>query len=92
VTGMNNPAEQRTPPPASTHAPAGAPAPGTLMADAQGRVGEFRGELCGLWYLRPVTGGTEWTVAPKDVHRASPEQRLHAETARANARSRGEWL
>jgi hypothetical protein len=92
VSGMNNPAEQRTPPHASPDAPPHAPDPGTLMADAKGRVGEFRGEFCGLWYLRPVTGGREWTVAPGDVHPASPTQRLHAETARANARSRGELL
>ncbi|RMB86533.1 hypothetical protein [Streptomyces shenzhenensis] len=68
------------------------PTPGTLMVDADQRVGEFRGESCGLWYLRPVTGGTEWTVDPAETQLASPEQRLHAETARANARSRGELL
>jgi hypothetical protein len=89
---MNNPAEQRKPPPASPHAPVRAPALGTLLADAKGRVGEFRGEWCGVWSLRPVTGGTEWTVSPEDVQPVSPKQRLHAETARANARSRGELL
>ncbi|GAA3856206.1 hypothetical protein GCM10023084_07630 [Streptomyces lacrimifluminis] len=68
------------------------PAVGALVADARDRVGEFRGEWCGEWCLRPVTGGTEWTVAPEDVQPASPEQRLRAETARANARSRGEVL
>ena len=68
------------------------PAPGTLLVDAQDRVGEFRGEWCGVWSLRPVTGGTEWTVNPKDVQPADAKQRLHAETARANARSRGEIL
>ncbi|WOX11190.1 hypothetical protein [Streptomyces sp. N50] len=68
------------------------PAPGTLLADSRGRVGEFRGEWCGVWSLRPVTGGTEWTVDPEDVRPATPAQRLRAETARANARSRGEVL
>ncbi|MEU7642086.1 hypothetical protein AB0C11_39740 [Streptomyces sp. NPDC039016] len=68
------------------------PAPGTLMVDATGRVGEFRGEWCGLWSLRPANGGSEWTVDPNDVEPASAEQRIHAETARANARSRGEIL
>ncbi|MEU6603602.1 hypothetical protein [Streptomyces shenzhenensis] len=68
------------------------PTPGTLMVDADQRVGEFRGEAYGFWFLRPVTGGKEWSVAPEDVQPASPEQRLHAETARANARSRGELL
>ncbi|WRQ81651.1 hypothetical protein I3F59_021110 [Streptomyces sp. MUM 178J] len=84
MSGKNVPTERQEPP----HVPA----PGTLMVDAQDRVGEFRGESCGLWSLRPVTGGTPWTVAPEDVQPASLEQRLHAETARANARSRGERL
>ncbi|MFE9607525.1 hypothetical protein [Streptomyces sp. NPDC006012] len=48
--------------------------------------------MAGLWYLRSVTGGREWTVDPVDAHPASPAQRLRAETARANARSRGEVL
>jgi hypothetical protein len=68
------------------------PAPGTLLVDAQDRVGEFRGKWCGVWSLRPVTGGTEWIVNPEDVQLADAKQRLHAETARANARSRGEVL
>lgn len=88
MPGMNNPAPPQEPP----HTPPRAPARGTLLADAQGRVGEFRGEWLGLWSLRPVTGGTEWTVAPEDTRPPSPAQRLHAETARANARSRGERL
>ncbi|MCZ7415428.1 hypothetical protein O3441_25795 [Streptomyces sp. WMMC897] len=62
------------------------------MVDARDRVGEFRAEWCGRWYLRPVTGGTEWSVAPEDVRRPSPEERLRAEVARVNARSRGELL
>ncbi|MFB7499144.1 hypothetical protein ACFC09_31410 [Streptomyces sp. NPDC056161] len=68
------------------------PPTGTLLVDPDEQVGEFRGELGGLWYLRAVTGGREWTVAPADAHPASPAQRLRAETARANARSRGEVL
>ncbi|MFJ8794607.1 hypothetical protein [Streptomyces sp. NPDC102462] len=68
------------------------PTPGTLMVDADQRVGEFRGEAYGFWFLRPVTGGKEWSVAPEDVQPASPAERLRAETARANARSRGEVL
>ncbi|MFF7328920.1 hypothetical protein ACIQU5_04225 [Streptomyces sp. NPDC090306] len=60
--------------------------------DAQGRVGEFRGEWCGAWSLRPVTGGLEWTVRPDEVRPADAEERLRAGTARANARSRGEVL
>ncbi|WP_342634512.1 hypothetical protein [Streptomyces sp. AmelKG-E11A] len=59
---------------------------------ARDRVGEFRGEWCGWWCLRPVCGGTEWAVMPEDMQLARPEERLRAETARANARSRGELL
>ncbi|MEU6171092.1 hypothetical protein ABZ832_04120 [Streptantibioticus parmotrematis] len=69
------------------------PALGTLVVDvARGRVGEFRGEWCGRWFLRPVAGGREWAARPEDVRAVSPEQRLRAQTARANARSRGEVL
>lgn len=68
------------------------PAVGTIIVDSRGRVGTFRGEWCGLWSLRPIGGGTEWTVNPGDLTPAGPEQRLRAETARANARSRGEVL
>ncbi|MEU3653497.1 hypothetical protein AB0E67_11810 [Streptomyces sp. NPDC032161] len=69
------------------------PAPGSLMMDvSQDRVGEFRGEWCGRWSLRPLGGGVEWTVAPEDVRPADPIERLRAELARANRRSRGELL
>ena len=84
MTGEDSPVQKQAPPTL--------PIPGTFLVDAQDRIGEFRGEWCGLWSLRPVAGGTEWTVAPEDVWPASPEQRLRAETARANARSRGERL
>ncbi|ARP74312.1 hypothetical protein LK07_21550 [Streptomyces pluripotens] len=84
MSGKNDPAERQNPP----HVPA----PGTLMVDVHDRVGEFRGEAYGFWYLRPVTGGIEWSVHPADVRPASPAQRLRAENARANARSRGELL
>ncbi|WP_151898401.1 hypothetical protein [Streptomyces sp. C8S0] len=56
------------------------------------RVGEFRGVAGPYWSLRPVGGGAEWEAEPAHVRPVSPEQRLHAETARANARSRGERL
>ncbi|MCK8680751.1 hypothetical protein M1O15_25830 [Streptomyces lichenis] len=69
------------------------PAPGDLVVDVSlGRIGEFRGVWCGLWFLRPVTGGLRWTVAPTDTRPATPGERLHAETARRNARSRGTLL
>ncbi|WP_312866357.1 hypothetical protein [Streptomyces boluensis] len=56
------------------------------------QLGEFRGECCGRWALRPMQGGREWDVDPEDVQPADPAQRLRAENARANARSRGEVL
>ncbi|MET9089100.1 hypothetical protein ABZX77_45765 [Streptomyces sp. NPDC004237] len=68
------------------------PVTGTLLADAQDRVGEFRGEWGGRWFLRPVSGGTAWQVDPEDVRPATAEQRLRFGTARANARSRGDVL
>ncbi|MFF2846870.1 hypothetical protein ACFVT5_11110 [Streptomyces sp. NPDC058001] len=75
-------------------APAGAlPALGSVIVDAdRDVVGIFCGTSGDLWSLRPVTGGTEWTVDPADARPATPEQRLRAETAGANARSRGEYL
>lgn len=86
MSGENGPTQRQGPPTL--------PALGTLLVDAHERIGEFRGEWCGFWSLRPVTGGREWTVNPGDgdVEPVSPEQRLRAETARANARSRGELL
>ncbi|MFE1406059.1 hypothetical protein ACFW5D_20810 [Streptomyces sp. NPDC058770] len=85
--------DEQEPPHAPTPTPTPAPAPSTLMVDlSQDRVGEFRGEWCGKWSLRPVGGGVEWTVDPEDVRPADPIQRLRAELTRANRRSRGELL
>lgn len=73
--------------------PAQVPEPGTLMVDVpHDRIGEFRGEWCGRWHLRPITGGTEWVVTPEDAHPASPGQRLRAESARTDTRRQGELL
>ncbi|WP_424863584.1 hypothetical protein [Streptomyces sp. MMS24-I29] len=91
----NGASNQQEPPhaPAPVPSPASTPAPGTVMVDlSQDRVGEFRGEWCGKWSLRPVGGGVEWTVDPEDVRPADPIQRLRAELTRANRRSRGELL
>ncbi|MFJ6571206.1 hypothetical protein ACIQNU_27710 [Streptomyces sp. NPDC091292] len=69
------------------------PAFGSVIVDAdRDMVGVFCGTSGDRWSLRPVTGGAEWTVDPEDVRPSSPEERLRAETARANARSRGEYL
>nr|WP_254077019.1 hypothetical protein [Streptomyces pacificus] len=56
------------------------------------RVGEFHRGAGAYWALRPVCGGTEWDASPKHVRPANRTERLSAETARANARSRGELL
>lgn len=66
---------------------------GALMVDSRrDRVGEFRGVAGPYWSMRPVTGGTEWDAEPEHVRPADPMERLHAQTARANARSRGALL
>ncbi|MFD4814914.1 hypothetical protein ACFVWX_31850 [Streptomyces sp. NPDC058220] len=74
--------------------PAHVPNPGTLMVDTsrEDRVGEFRGVAGPYWSLRPMNGGTEWEAEPRHVRLADPIERLQAENARCNARSRGEWL
>lgn len=70
------------------------PAPGALMVDTSrdDRVGEFRGVSGPYWAIRPLSGGLEWEVAPEHVRPASPIERLRAENARCNARSRGDVL
>ncbi|MYR97065.1 hypothetical protein GTW60_26350 [Streptomyces sp. SID4937] len=70
------------------------PEVGALMVDTsrRDRVGDFRGVAGPYWSLRPVTGGTEWEAEPEDVRPADPAERLHAKTARANARSHGALL
>ncbi|MET8829584.1 hypothetical protein ABZX40_27690 [Streptomyces sp. NPDC004610] len=70
------------------------PEPGTIMVDtSQGdRVGEFRDAIGPYWFLRPMRGGTEWEAEPEHVRPATPAERLRAETARVNARSRGSLL
>ncbi|MET8706503.1 hypothetical protein [Streptomyces californicus] len=72
----------------------GAPLVGALVVDTgrADRVGVFRGVAGPYWSLRPVCGGTEWEAEPNHVRPATADERLHAETARANARSRGEVL
>ncbi|OKJ43529.1 hypothetical protein [Streptomyces sp. CB01580] len=95
MSAKNGASNQQEPPHTPTPAPnpIPTPAPGTVMVDlSQDRVGEFRGEWCGKWSLRPVGGGVEWTVDPEDVRPADPIQRLRAELTRANRRSRGELL
>ncbi|MEU1090042.1 hypothetical protein ACFYPN_20550 [Streptomyces sp. NPDC005576] len=70
------------------------PAVGTVMVDTgrDGRIGEFRGVAGPYWSLRPLGGGLEWEAEPGLVRPATPIERLRAENARCNARSRGEVL
>lgn len=70
------------------------PSVGAVVLDTsrEGRVGEFRGVAGPYWSLRPLGGGTEWEAEPEHVRPADPMERLHAENARCNARSRGELL
>ncbi|MYR62681.1 hypothetical protein GTY54_42935 [Streptomyces sp. SID625] len=82
------------------HSPAGRqetrtlPAVGALVVDTGSgdAVGEFRGVTGSRWSLRPVCGGAEWEAEPGRVRPVSDAERLRARTARANARSRGEFL
>ncbi|MFD6529134.1 hypothetical protein [Streptomyces sp. NPDC060184] len=70
------------------------PAVGALVVDASrpGVIGEFRSVAGTHWQLRPVAGGAEWQADPEQVRFADPAERLRAENARCNARSRGERL
>lgn len=70
------------------------PAPGTLMVDTAhaNKVGEFRGLAGPYWSLRPICGGQEWEAEPEHVRPADSIERLRAQNARCNARSRGEVL
>ncbi|GAA4072009.1 hypothetical protein AB0C89_12465 [Streptomyces sp. NPDC048491] len=76
----------------SPHEQQPTPTPGTLMVDTgrADRVGEFRGVAGPYWSLRPMTGGTEWEAEPARVRPPTPAERLGAENARCNARSRGD--
>ncbi|WP_227025553.1 hypothetical protein [Streptomyces tsukubensis] len=56
------------------------------------RVGEYRGLAGPYWALRPVGGGREWEAEPGRVRPAKPIERLRAEVALCNARSRGDVL
>ncbi|WP_406138824.1 hypothetical protein [Streptomyces sp. NBC_01089] len=76
-------------------APSRVPDLGTLMVDTGhgNRTGEFRGLAGPYWSLRPVSGGSEWEAVPERVRPPTPAERLTAENARINARSRRglEW-
>ncbi|WP_328319285.1 hypothetical protein [Streptomyces sp. NBC_00388] len=70
--------------------PSHIPALGALVVDTGhgNRTGEFRGLAGPYWSLRPVSGGPEWEAAPEHVRTPTSAERLTAENARINARSR----
>lgn len=67
------------------------PAFGAYVVDVRnGWVGQVVGREGPHLRLRPVGGGREWVCAPEATRCATAGERLQAETAYANARSRGE--
>ncbi|MGW1886440.1 hypothetical protein [Streptomyces sp. NPDC001970] len=67
------------------------PMKGTYVVDTRtARLGEVMGHMGPYVQLRPPAGGVEWDCPPEVLREASPQERLSAGTARANARSRGE--
>jgi hypothetical protein len=65
------------------------PEAGDVVVDERdGRVGEVQASAGEHVRLRPVGGGRSWLAAPADVRQATPAERLRAEVAAANARSR----
>ncbi|MFD7228167.1 hypothetical protein [Streptomyces sp. NPDC059881] len=64
---------------------------GSYVIDTStGRMGRVMGYEGPYVQLRPIGGGREWDCAPEAVRTATAMERLHAATAYANARSRGE--
>lgn len=63
---------------------------GDVMFDeATRKVGELMGHVGPNWQLRPIGGGREWD-APGPIRPATAAEKLSADVALANARSRGE--
>jgi hypothetical protein len=52
------------------------PAVGTVVMDVvRSVIGEFRGEVNGLYCLRPIGGGREWEISPEYVRPATDSER-----------------
>ncbi|MCY0933593.1 hypothetical protein [Streptomyces sp. H34-S4] len=61
---------------------------GSVMKDTKaGRAGTVAGASDGKIQLRPLGGGMEWDVDPKDVERVSPRDELKLRLAAENERS-----
>ncbi|EDY43500.1 hypothetical protein [Streptomyces sp. SPB074] len=59
------------------------PEPGTLLVDANGKLGVFMGKGGPRYMLRPVRGGCEWEAEPDTVREPTPAERETAERQRA---------
>ncbi|OIK24757.1 hypothetical protein [Streptomyces malaysiense] len=62
------------------------------MDTETGRVGIVMAYEGAAVWMRPYGGGREWEADPVAVRAAAVTERIRAETAYANARSRGEVL
>ncbi|MFJ6216752.1 hypothetical protein ACIQGZ_26000 [Streptomyces sp. NPDC092296] len=56
---------------------------GTLLVDANGKLGVFMGRGGPRYMLRPVRGGCEWEAEPATVREPTPAERETAERQRA---------
>ncbi|MCT2590183.1 hypothetical protein LHJ74_09705 [Streptomyces sp. N2-109] len=59
-----------------------------VVDERTGWVGEVCGREGSYLQLRPLRGGREWDAAPARVRPATPDERLAASVAAANALSR----
>ncbi|MDH2391300.1 hypothetical protein QCN29_21445 [Streptomyces sp. HNM0663] len=67
------------------------PVEGTYVVDVRtGTVGRYVGQTGHTLRLRPLGGGREWVCTPEKVRPATASERISAQTAYENARSRGE--
>jgi len=66
------------------------PKPNEIVRDAgTSRVGRIVGFEAGRYYLRPLRGGLEWEVKPRDIQAMTREEVLSARVDAENARSEG---
>lgn len=66
------------------------PRVGEVAKDATNdRIGEVMGRAGGRYQFRPVRGGREWDVLPRNVRKAPADEVLKAKLAVTNDRSSG---